>query len=160
MMTVTGRNVSGRKNRKAAIPLSGISAVITVFAVLCLVTFALLVLSTAQADHRLADKAAEHQKQWYAADTMAETVLAQLRAGAKVNEITEFEIQRDGNIYSYRCPVSDTLCLAVKVSCDNGKWTVLSWKEIYTAEWESDDSIEIWDGDITDLDLGFGGKEE
>ena len=70
-----------RKRDDFAPPALGGSSLLVVFAVLALTVFALLSLSTVRADVRLGDAAAKAVTDYYAADTRAQEILAQLRNG-------------------------------------------------------------------------------
>ena len=97
-----------RKREKAA--AIGGSSLLVVFAVLCLSVFALLSLSTVQADSRLGIAAAESVSDYYAADSEAEQILAQLRQG-----IVPDNVLADGNYYKYSCTISEVQRLDVEV---------------------------------------------
>lgn len=129
-------------NKTSSTPAVGASSLLVIFAVLCLTVFAMLSLSTVQADKRLSDAATNAALAYYEADTEAERIFARLRGG----EIPE-GVSVDGTNYSYTCPISDTQALNVEVCCHNGIWTVLRWQAVSTAEWTDDDTITIWDGD-------------
>ena len=109
------------KNRKrfSPPPVGGISLLV-VFAVLCLTIFALLSLSTVQADIRLADASVKAVADYYAADRQAQEILARLRAGELPEEVTI-----EGDIYSYTCAISPTRDLKVEVQLHGGGYTVL-----------------------------------
>ena len=130
-------------NRRGGLPpaVGGVS-LLTAFAVLCLTVFALLSLATVRADGRLADSAVQGVADYYAADCRAQEVLARLRAGERPEEAA-----RDGDVYSYACPISDTRELSVEVLVrGDGSYQVLRWQAVPTALWEADDSLELWDG--------------
>ena len=120
----------------------GAVSLITVFAVLCLVVFALLSLSTAQADTRLSDKAAAATYGYYEADAEAEAILARLRAG----EVPTSVAVTERGTYRYGYPISDTQLLAVEVAVENTHYTILRWQALSTARWQADDSLPVWDG--------------
>lgn len=69
------------EERRSVPPAPGASALLVIFAVLCLTVLAMLSLSTVQADARLSDASAEAVAGYYAADYQAEEFLAQLREG-------------------------------------------------------------------------------
>lgn len=123
-------------------PAVGGSSLLVIFAVLCLTVFALLTLSTVQADRRLADAAAQAVTDYYAADVRAEEILARLRAG----ETPEGVEQAADGTYCYTCPISDTQALSVQVRLEDGTWQVLRWQTVSTAEWQPDASLDVWDG--------------
>ena len=129
------------ENKKRTVPMTmvGGSSLLIIFAVLCLIVFALLGLSTVQADKRLQDISVEAVENYYAADSRAEAVLARLRSG----QIPEGVTEHDG-IYSYQCPMSRTQALQVQVRASD--WKVLRWKLVSTIEWEPEDSLTVWNG--------------
>lgn len=122
-------------------PAVGGVSLLVVFAVLCLTIFALLSLTTVQANRRLADAAAQVTADYYAADCAAQEILARLRSG----EVPE-GVEKNGNIYTYVCPVSSTQDLEVEVQVKGTDYTVLRWQLAPSQEWEADDSLELWDG--------------
>ncbi len=128
-------------NKKRSSAPVGASSLLTIFAVLCLVVFALLSLSTARAGEGLSRQSARSVADYYAAEAQAQLYLAELRAGEIPPDVTE----KDG-IYSYHCPISDTLVLAVAVKADGEQYTILRWQSISAAEWEPDDDLDLWDG--------------
>ncbi|MEG0971635.1 MAG: hypothetical protein RSE55_02470 [Lachnospiraceae bacterium] len=128
------------KMNRIPLPVGG-SSLLTIFAVLCLLTFSLLMLSTARADEKLSDKGQEAVTAYYKADVQAEQILSQIRKG----EIPK-DVKVKKNSYSYTCKISDTRTLFVKIRKKNETYQVQEWKEVSTTEWEPDDSMEIWDG--------------
>lgn len=141
-----------RQERFSPPAVGGISLLV-VFAVLCLTVFALLALTTVQADTRLADASAKAVSDYYAADCKAQEILAWLRAG----EIPEGVEMRDWPGYgvytaSYEVPISDTQELQVEVELTeeeadyNWRYQVVRWQAVPTVEWEGDESLDVWDG--------------
>ena len=141
-------------DKRRTAPVVGASSLLVIFAVLCLTVFAMLSLSTVQADKRLSDASAEAALAYYAADTEAERIFALLRSGQLPDGVlvTSTTCPAEGvtirsQIFSYSCTISETQALLVELSEQNGVWTVLRWQAVSTAEWNADDSIDIWDGD-------------
>ena len=122
-------------------PVVGGSSLLVIFAVLCLTVFALLSLSTVQADVRLADASVEAVTDYYRADCQAEAALARLRGGQVPQGVTA-----DGDTYMYTCPISDTQALEVRVRLEGEDWTVLRWQAVSTAQWEAEESLDLWSG--------------
>ena len=122
-------------------PAVGGSCLLVIFAVLCLTVFALLSLSTVQANGRLADASVAAVSAYYQADCQAEAVLARLRSG----QVPE-GVAADGDTYTYTCPISDTQSLEVRVRLEGDSWTVLQWQAVSTVEWEAEDSLDLWSG--------------
>ena len=127
--------------RKSAPINVGTSSIMMLFAVLCLTVFALLSLSTVQANGRLADASVAAVSAYYQADCQAEAVLARLRSG----QVPE-GVAADGDTYTYTCPISDTQSLEVRVRLEGDSWTVLRWQAVSTVEWEAEDSLDLWSG--------------
>ncbi len=127
--------------RKSDTPAAvGGSSLLVIFAVLCLTVFALLSLSTVQADGRLSAISAEATKNYYDADTKAEEILSELRNG-----IVPEGVEKDGDVYRYSCYVSDTQILKVTVCLKENGYEVLQWQTESCTEWEADESIKVWD---------------
>lgn len=122
-------------------PAVGGSSLLVIFAVLCLTVFAMLALSTVQADGRLAEAAEESVSAYYAADAQAESILAGLRSGE-----VPAGVSVEGDHYTYTCPISDTRELCVEVRVSGSSYSVLRWQEESTAEWHPDTAQEVWDG--------------
>ena len=76
----------------------------------------------------------------------AEEILARLRNG----ELPE-EVSVNGDLYTYECPISDTQVLMAEVRLDGDTYTVLRWQAVSSVEWESDDSLLVWDGELEEL---------
>jgi len=127
------------KRNSRSFPLIGGSSLLVIFPVLCLTVFAMLSLSTAQADKRLADTSIQAVADYYEADSRAEEILSRLRTGQIPDEVT-----KNGNVYSYSCVISPTQSLFVEVAEDG--WEVLRWQSVSTADWQTDDSMELWRG--------------
>ena len=126
-------------------PAVGGVSLLVVFAVLCLTVFALLALTTVQADTRLADASAQAVTDYYAADCQAQEILARLRRGERPEGVKVHSL--DPVQAEYACPISDTQELQVSVVIEaDGGYRVLRWQAAPSVEWESDESLDIWDG--------------
>lgn len=129
------------RKRKMSFTSVGGSSILTIFAVLCFIIFALLSLSTAKADHTLAKKSVDAVRAYYQADTHAEEILAQIRQG----EVPE-EVRQEGDHYFFVCPVDSNQQLSVEVVCRDEEYRIIKWRKEYIGEWEPDDTIDVWDG--------------
>ncbi len=144
-----------KKSRFSPPAVGGISLLV-VFAVLCLTVFALLSLTTVQADIRLSDASAQAVLDYYQADSKAQEILACLRTGAALPEgvqVDRTEGEGEGaegaSLIRYAVPLSDTQELQVELTLDaRGRYTILRWQSVPTGDWEYDDSLTLWDGDI------------
>lgn len=125
-------------------PVVGGSSLLVIFAVLCLTIFALLSLSTVQADGRLADASAQAVSSYYAADCQAEEILARIRAG----QLPEGVEDAGGGLYRYAVPISDTQELRVTVTYFTpDDYRVIQWQAASIADWTPDESLGVWDGE-------------
>jgi len=129
--------------KRISMPVTGGSSLLSIFAVLALTIFAVLSVSTVTADQKLAEKMSESVEAYYAADCQAETILAQIRSG----EIPD-GVRKTGNVYSYTCPVSETCQLAVEVHVKGTEYEVIRWQMEVSAEWNNDESLPVWDGEV------------
>lgn len=118
----------------------GISLLV-IFAVLCFTIFALLSLSTVQADNKISTAMVESISEYYEADCRAQTVLARLRNG----ELPD-GVEREGNIYSFECPVSKTQKLKVKVLLENKSFLIQQWETAASIEWNNNEHMNLWQG--------------
>ena len=130
-------------SKHEAPPAVGGSSLLVIFAVLCLTIFSLLTLSTVQADNRMAEASYRAVQGYYEADAKAEEILAKLRQGNLPENVT-----KEGNLYSYTCPVSGLQALEVEVQIAEDSYKVLRWQVVSTTDWEADDSMDLWDGSM------------
>lgn len=103
--------------------------------------FALLSLSTAKANYNLSEKSVKAVSNYYAADTKAEEIYSQIRAGNMPDGV-----KQKGNTYTYTCTIDDKQKLLVEIKKQKEKFHVVKWEKQYTGEWKPDDTIDVWDG--------------
>lgn len=118
----------------------GGTSLMMIFAVLCLTMFAVLSLSTAKAGDQLSASAQEAVQAYYAADNEAEEILCALRRGEY-----RAEVEAEGDVYSFRCPINDRLSLYVSVELQGDSYRVLRW-QASVDESMIDETQELWDG--------------
>lgn len=121
----------------------GLSSLLVIFAVLCLTVFAILSVSTVQAQLRLAESARRAVTGYYSADCGAEAILARLRNGEKPDNV-----EKNGDIYTYACKISETQVLAVCVRVSGAEYEILRWQAVSAADWDAEDRLPVWDGQI------------
>ena len=126
-----------------SLPAVGLSSLLVIFAVLCLTVFTLLSVSTVSAHQRLAQSSRQAITDYYQADSQAEEILAKLRSGEVPQGVT-----REGNQYTYSCPISDTQTLVVRVEVAGENYQILRWQAISTENWETEDKLPVWDGEM------------
>ena len=132
-----------KDKKRMGMPATGGSSLLVIFAVLALTVFAILSISTVTADQKLADKSAASVEAYYEADCQAEMILAEIRSG-KLPE----GVKKDGKRYSYKCQVTDTLTLEVEVLVKKEEYEVLRWQMVSAADWQNDESLPVWDGEV------------
>ena len=128
------------KHHRISAPAIGGSSLLVIFALLALTVFALLSLSTVQAEKRMADAAARSVADYYAADLEAERIFARLRAGETVDTVAV-----QGNNYSYGCAISEHQILKVQLEKKEDTWYVCRWQVIASPEPISE-TLPVWDG--------------
>lgn len=129
-----------RKNESDFQPAVGGSSLLVMVSVLCLTVFALLSLSSVQAQRRMADAAVQSVTDYYAADLQAEQIFARLRNGEAVDGVLE-----NGGTCEFEVPISDRQTLLVTLERDDNRWDVRRWQAV-TAEAEPEDSLNVWQG--------------
>ena len=130
-----------REGKRAPTVVGG-SSLLVIFAVLCLTVFAVLSLAQGQADRRLAQSSWSAVTGYYQADCQAQEILSQLRAGERPDGVTE----EGENVFSYACPISDAQTLEVRVRLTGENYEILSWQAVFTADWQADEDLDLWDG--------------
>ena len=142
------------KHERFSVPPIGASSLLAAFAVLCLVVFALLALSTVRADRRLSDASLQATKDYYAADCKAQEILARLRNGEKIEDV-EVELavvdypDRSETRYTYTVPISETQELQVSVVLGDREYEILRWQATPVGAWSEDDTLHLWDSKNT-----------
>lgn len=131
-----------RKKEGISIPAVGAGSLLAAFAVLCLTVLAMLSLSTVQAEDRLAAASAQSVAEFYAADFQAEQIFSRLRRG----ELPE-EVQQDGSIYTYQCPISEEQYLQVILEKQNSDWQVLCWQAVTREDTGETEPLPVWQGE-------------
>ncbi len=129
------------KKERIAIPAIGGSSLLVIFAVLCLTVFALLSFSTAHAEKRAADAAAQAVSEFYAAELEAQKIFARLQAGEEVDGV-----EVDGNTYRYSCPVSEQQTLEVELQKEGDTWAICRW-QVMVGGVPIDEALPVWNGE-------------
>ena len=134
------------ENTAVSLPAGGGSTLMVIFAVLCLLTFAVLSVATVTADRRLAEASQKAVENWYAADTRAEEILFELREG-KCPE----GVNSDGNVYSYACPMGENRSLTVEVKLNGSEYEILRWQAVNVSSQDYSEGESFWNMEVTDL---------
>lgn len=129
-----------KKKERIAPPALGGTTLLVVFAVLCLVVFAMLSLSTVQAERKLSDSSRDAATAYYSADLEAQRVFARLRCGEEVPGV-----KVENGVYSYSCALSGEQKLIVELEKNENGWKVLRW-QCAARQGEIDDTLPVWSG--------------
>lgn len=132
-----------RKKTNGSVPAVGGSSLLVIFAVLCLMVFALLGMSSVRAEQRLSGRFSESVSEYYRADCAAEKAVALLRAGTPDGSLRE-----TGNgTWAGSFAISDAQRLAVEVRLNGTEAEILRWQEVSADDWVADDGLSVWDGE-------------
>lgn len=129
-----------KKEERISLPATGGSSLLVIFALVCLVVFALLSLNTVLAEKRLSEAHAQAAKDWYGADLKAQEIFARLRAGEAVAGV-----EQSGTEYAYSVPISQHQTLLVTLQKNSDGWEVLSWQTMAHPE-DGDTTLPVWQG--------------
>ena len=99
----------------------GISSLLVVFIILCLVTFACLSLSTARSDYDFAKKNADHKTAYFNACSEAEKLISDSTSGKSDDT-------------SWTVPIDDKSALKVEIEKTGGSCTITSWQVVSTVK--------------------------
>ena len=150
----------------------GISSLILIFIVLCLVTFGLLSLSSARNDLILAERNGDAVKEYYRADSegekfiaMAEDRLKKIAAESGANDLSEVPAARlkeelgefyDEGEHTIRTDISmergQALHVELDIEKDSRRGTFCSVRSFYVynqEDYDIDQSIPVWTGQST-----------
>ena len=164
-----------REPRNGATISTGASSILVIFVLLCLTTFSVLSLLSANADMRLSQKARAASDEYWSASNKAEHILmladkalaqaytsaggasdyaekgfAALSAAAQAEGITlAFEMGSD-NVVRFAVPVGEAQELDVALALDYSPrlFRKTAWQLRSTVEWETmEDTLNLWDGE-------------
>lgn len=131
----------------------GSASMALMFAVLCLVVFALISYSAAGNDRVLADTEAELVKGYYEADALAEQITAELLAARTIPEslcgveiFAGWDDTMAAGTAEFSCPVSGRKELYVKIAVREDSYDILSWRMQDAGEWRADENLPVWPG--------------
>ena len=116
----------------------GASFMLLIFVILCMITFAVLSLSTSMKDYEYSVKNSEKTIQYYTANNIAEEKMAEIIS----SETTEKTIE-------YQVPINDNEALEVVIMIQpdkNTKYSIVTWKQISTKEWTGDEKLPVLGG--------------
>lgn len=143
----------------------GSSSMLVVFIILCLVTFSVLSVASANNDRKYSEKIADRTTAYYEASNKAEELLSQIDDKLKQvyeqynaeylsqvpNALTSIDgiDTSDFPSVSFSVPINDTQTLSVSLLIQIPEkegdtfYTVTSWKEISTEVWNGDEPMNL-----------------
>lgn len=129
--------------------VSGAVSLVMIFCVLCLAVFSVLTLSTAVRERDLSELTAQRAREYYEADRKAVETLAALAEGRETDVDVTYSGTGDGTQVDFGVDAGGTQTLVVSAVYTEDGWRILTWKTVYTADWEMDTTITLWDGSGT-----------
>ncbi|MDE7221148.1 MAG: hypothetical protein K2O45_16260 [Oscillospiraceae bacterium] len=129
-------------------------SLVMIFCVLCLAVFSVLTLATADREKNLTQLTAQSAAAYYAADRTAVEIVAALRTGGDlpgdvaVNRMTSITPEGSEESVSFTVPIGEEQGLEVEVLLRGADVEILRWQTVYAGDWETDDTLDLWSGDI------------
>lgn len=117
----------------------GLSFMLVLFIILCMIILAVLSLSTALKDQHLSETHAKTVSQYYQANNLAQEKLAQID-----NEILEGKVT--ASTLTFTIPIDETRALQVVLDIHPEKetrYTIVSWNQISTADWNGTQTLPV-----------------
>lgn len=143
-----------RKNKQGM--SVGVVSLIMIFVVFLLVSLAVLSLTTASANARMADKALTMQNAYYEADARAQETLAQidgvLRTGGADSGALEalgrgVVYNPETGVIAFDTKVSSTATLKSELRVEGDSVSVIRWQTVMDGDWQPDSDTEnLWNG--------------
>ena len=113
-----------KKTYKDLPPIIGVSSMLSLFLIICLIVFACLSLSSAMNDYNFSEKAANNKTAYYNACNEIETEIAELVASGTAN----------GSSKTWSVAIDDNRTLDVTVNFHAGGYDVKQWQTINHAK--------------------------
>lgn len=156
------------RKKQSSFSSIGITSLVLIFVMLCLLTFSVLSLVTARADLRLSQKNAERTSAYYDAENRANDILLSV-----ISCIEEYKNSPDASVfyqklrerldgqngilftgadsleYEVLLDKEQLLSVSLEISYetydDGSHYRILAWNTVSTHEWESDGSLPLLD---------------
>lgn len=134
----------------------GGATLLMIFAVLCLVIFAVLALLHAKSGEELALRASGAVEEYYAADSRAEEVCAELLACLEAGEFPQKiggtpvagTAEGEAACFTYRVEVNERQAIEAVLRWDGEELSRLSWKLVPSGPWVPEDTLSVWSGEF------------
>jgi hypothetical protein len=137
----------------------GSASIVLIFATLCLAIFTVVSLLPALTEQVLIEAEIQFVTDFYAADTVAEQVLAEIlyeifQGEPTPPQVLGIEVFSYWNwdffaeIISFRTPVTDYRGLYVVVAFYGDFYEILTWQMYSLVDWTPDDRLNVWQGEF------------
>lgn len=124
----------------------GCPSLILIFIMMCLATFALLSLSSADGALKLAEKNANAVRDYYQADQEGERFVWAVNQGTV--KPAQSSDDQNRQFFLKEIPMDFDRVLQIGIFADEeGKYRIQSWKVFNQKDYEIDNSIDVWNGD-------------
>ena len=117
----------------------GLSFMLVMFIVLCMIILAVLSLSTALKDQHLSETHAKTVSQYYQATNLVEEKLAQIDKEIMEGTLTTSTV-------SFTIPIDETKALQIVLNIHPEKetrYTIVSWHQISTVDWNGTQTLPV-----------------
>ncbi|MGN0399780.1 MAG: hypothetical protein ACI4EO_06595 [Blautia sp.] len=154
-------------------PGTGISSILLIFILLCMITFSVLSYVSARTDYRLSQKTSEHTRAVYQAENQANDILNQIdarleKAYASGKDFSHYPDRikillkdldgvsfLDSQKITFQVPVGEEqmleVCILLSSDLQEGDvyYTIETWKLINSRHWNPDNRLPVYDGSIS-----------
>lgn len=156
-------------SKKKGFPGTGLSTLLLVFVMLCLIVFAVLSLTTARSDLQMSQKIAERTQDYYAAQSKAYARIKTIdgiltsQYNEKKEKFTETVYQRllqeedvtvtrkgEEVVCSFEQPIDDTQQIQVELTITAPEkegeacYQITKWESVQIQEWNADTGLPVW----------------
>ena len=169
------------RKRRNPIISTGTTSIVLIFVMLCMLTFSVLSLVSAQADLRLSRLSAERTTSYYTAENAANEILIRIEEAAvelagqpeqesgtgkafaasvlrQLDDADEVSLTNDGQLI-YQVPLGENQALRVELSVsrsvtdDGHHYVIHAWQTVSGYDWNPDDSLNV--GKVGNMPPGF-----
>lgn len=137
-----------RSEKPPSVISTGTASLVLIFVMLCMLTFSVLSLVSAQADLRLSRKSAERTRAYYAAENAANDILIDILAarkrGLEADAVEGVYLTESG--CAYEVPLGEDQVLSVELAfAPEGGYDILAWRTVSAYDWAPADTFDLPD---------------
>lgn len=158
------------QTKRKAFLSTGTTSIVLIFVLLCLLTFSVLSVISANADYRLSKKNADRTTEYYEAENRANDILLTITRSLDAHAgqesfLTQVRMDlegKEGIVFStdeelsYRVPINENQQLFVSLTLPDSaqksgdSYRIDAWKVENTHEWNNDTSVPVLDSEEMD----------